>query len=119
MNITNISSKDIKNYVKTIKNHIAENDKHDDYYAGYSDALQSAIDSANELVVSEKVTIPRSIATLIEENKMHGLQTPLSTVYYIAESISSGDKHYQWLKDEGNQKLLLHAIADGYDVEDE
>lgn len=119
MNITNISSKDIKNYVKTIKNHMAENDKHDDYYAGYSDALQLSIDSANELVVSEKVTIPQYIATLIEENKTYGLRTPLSTAYYIAESLSSGDKYYHWLKDKRNQKLLLHAIADGYEVEDE
>ncbi|MDV2911048.1 DUF1642 domain-containing protein [Pediococcus acidilactici] len=84
---------------------------------GYERAMRDVRSWLSELDEPEKVTIPQCIATLIEENKTYGLRTPLSIAYYIAESISSGDKHYQWLKDEGNQKLLLNAIASGYEIE--
>ncbi|KAF0336869.1 DUF1642 domain-containing protein [Pediococcus acidilactici] len=81
---------------------------------GSKGRLENLLDELDE---SQKVTITQCVANLIEKSKTYGLRTPLSTAYYIAESLSSGDKHYQWLKDENNQRLLLNAIANGYEVE--
>ncbi len=99
MNITNISSKDIKNYVKTIKNHMAENDKHDDYYAGYSDALQLAIDSAYE---DEKVQLSKHVADWLDycKSSSRSLQYAIdhATAYkennpVAAAYLARGDEH--------------------------
>lgn len=81
--------------------------------------LERVIDLAEKLDEPKKVVIPQFVADWIEEYEQYGFQDKLSTVYWLIENTGDDDNHFDWLDDDGNQKLLLNAIANGYEVEKE
>ncbi|MCL3857911.1 DUF1642 domain-containing protein [Pediococcus pentosaceus] len=119
MSVNVISSEDIENYKQMLEKHMADkaaDAKHDDYYAGYFDGLKKAIDLAEKLEESEKVVIPQFVADWIEEYSKDF--APLGIVYQILNRSLEKDVQNHWRNDEGNQKLLLNAVANGYEVEE-
>ncbi|WP_196479459.1 DUF1642 domain-containing protein [Pediococcus acidilactici] len=62
--------------------------------------------------------IPQFVADWIEEAKEHyGSEIdPLKIVYWTGDYISDTDSHYEWLENIYNQKLLLNAVINGYEV---
>ena len=88
-----------------------------DYGSGYSIALQEAISLAKKLDESKKVVIPQFVADWIEEYRKDF--APLGIVHQIVtKNLDKGVQNH-WRNDEANQKLLLNAIANGYEVEKE
>lgn len=77
----------------------------------------SKISSLNE---SAKVIIPQFVADWITKTKANFTDEPLYTAEVIANAIDEGtDYHFDWLENIYNQKLLLNAIANGYEVEED
>ncbi|MCQ9197080.1 DUF1642 domain-containing protein [Pediococcus pentosaceus] len=110
-------------YVKAIEKHMADKavlSKQDAYYAGYFDGLEKAVDLAEKLDEPKKVVIPQFVADWIEEAKIYSDNEvdPLGIIYWMDDCIGS-EPYYEWLKNIDNQKLLLNAIANGYEVEKE
>ncbi|WP_432737585.1 DUF1642 domain-containing protein [Pediococcus pentosaceus] len=91
------------------------------YGSGYYDGLDYAVDLAEKLDEPKKVVIPQFVADWIEEAKLYSGNEvdPLGIIYFMGDYFSSTDPHYEWIYDIDNQKLLLNAIANGYEVEDE
>lgn len=85
------------------------------------DVINHAIDLVEQLEELKKVVIPQFVADWIEEAKVYyGDEVdPLRIIFWIGDYISDTDSHYEWLKNIDNQKLLLNAIASGYEVEKE
>jgi hypothetical protein len=109
-------------YTKTLEKHMAKvaDSKYDDYYAGCFDGLRKAIDLAKKLNEPKKVVIPQFAADWITKTKANFTDEPLYTAEVIANAIDEGtDYHFDWLEDVENQKLLLNAIANGYEVEED
>ena len=111
-------------YVKTLEKVAADNAvnaKHDDYYNGYFDGLKKAIDLAEKLDEPKKIVIPKFVADWIKKAKVYyGDEVSLmGIVYWIRNHGADTESHYEWLQDAKNQKLLLNAIANGYEVEKE
>lgn len=75
----------------------------------------------DELDEPKKVYIPQFVAHWIEEAKEHyGSEIdPLKIVYWTGDYISDTDSHYEWLENIYNQKLLLSAVINGYEVKKE
>lgn len=75
----------------------------------------------DELDEPKKVYIPQFVAHWIEEAKEHyGSEIdPLNIVYWTGDYISDTDPHYEWLENICNQKLLLNAVINGYEVKKE
>lgn len=75
----------------------------------------------DELDEPKKVYIPQFVAHWIEEAKEHyGSEIdPLNIVYWIGDYIGNIDPHYEWLENIYNQKLLLNAAINGYEVKKE
>ena len=75
----------------------------------------------DELDEPKKVYIPQFVAHWIEEAKEHyGSEIdPLNIVYWIGDYIGNTDPHYEWLENICNQKLLLNAVINGYEVKKE
>lgn len=75
----------------------------------------------DELAEPKKVYIPQFVADWIEEAKEHyGSEIdPLKIVYWTGDYISDTDSHYEWLENIYNQKLLLNAVINGYEVKKE
>lgn len=124
MSMNVISSEDIENYKQMLEKHKADNMagvKHGNYYDGYSDAMTDAINVVEELDESQKVIIPQFVADWIKEAKVYSGNEvdPLGIIYFMGDYFSSTDPHYEWIYDIDNQKLLLNAIANGYEVEKE
>lgn len=92
----------------------------DDYYAGYFDGLEKAVELSKELDEPKKVVIPQFVADWIEEAKIYSDNEidPLGIIYWMDDCIGS-EPYYEWLKNIDNQKILLNAIANGYEVEKE
>jgi hypothetical protein len=69
----------------------------------------------------KKVIIPQFVADRIEEAKEHyGSEIdPLKIVYWAGSHIIDTDSHYEWLENIYNQKLLLNAVINGYEVKKE
>ncbi|WP_286102937.1 DUF1642 domain-containing protein [Pediococcus pentosaceus] len=88
---------------------------------GYVGGLKKAIGLAEKLDEPKKVVIPKFVADWIQEAKEYYEDeiSPLKIVYWIGEYIDDVTPHYEWLKNIDNQKLLLNAIANGYEVEKE
>lgn len=109
-------------YLKTLEKHMAKvaDAIQDDYYTGYFDGLKYAVDLAEKLEEPKKVVIPKFVANWIEEAKIYSDNEvdPLGIIYWMDDCIGS-EPHYEWLKNIDNQKLLLNAIANGYEVEKE
>ncbi|WWY80958.1 DUF1642 domain-containing protein [Pediococcus pentosaceus] len=112
-------------YVKTLEKYVADKvvlSKQDDYYDGYFDGLKNAIDLAEKLDEPKKVVIPHFVADLIEKAKLYyGDEVNLlGIVYWIRNHCTDTESHYEWIYyNIDNQKLLLNAIANGYEVEKE
>ena len=75
----------------------------------------------DELDEPKKVYIPQFVAHWIEEAKEHyGSEIdPLNIVYWIGDYIGNIDPHYEWLENIYNQKLLLNAAINAYEVKKE
>lgn len=84
------------------------------------DVINHAIDLAEKLDEPKKIVVPQFVASWIEEAKVYyGDEVdPLRIIYWTGDYISDTDSHYEWLENIYNQKLLLNAIANGYEVED-
>lgn len=109
-------------YLKTLEKHMAKvaDAIQDDYYTGYFDGLKYAVDLAEKLDEPKKVVIPQFIAEWIEEAKIYSDNEvdPLGIIYWM-DDCNGSEPRYKWLKNIDNQKLLLNAIANGYEVEKE
>lgn len=91
-----------------------------EYLKGSYEAYRLAVDMLEHLG-SEKVVVPYFVADWIEEAKEHyGSEIdPLNIVYWTGDYISDTDPHYEWLENICNQKLLLNAVINGYEVKKE
>lgn len=85
------------------------------------DVINHAIDLVEQLDEPKKVIIPQFVDDWIEEEKLYyGNEVdPLGIIDLMGNYIASKDSRYEWLKNIDNQKLLLNAIANGYEVEKE
>ncbi|KAF0387765.1 DUF1642 domain-containing protein [Pediococcus acidilactici] len=91
-----------------------------EYPQGYASGCEYAIELLENLQ-EKKVVIPEFVAHWIEEAKEHyGNEIdPLKIVYWIGDYIGNIDPHYEWLENIYNQKLLLNAAINGYEVKKE
>ncbi|QGZ70012.1 DUF1642 domain-containing protein [Pediococcus pentosaceus] len=91
------------------------------YGSGYYDGLDYAVYLAEKLDEPKKAVIPQFVADWIEKAKAYYVDEvdPLGIIYWMGDYFSSTDPHYEWIYDIDNQKLLLNAIANGYEVEKE
>ncbi|MBY4581318.1 DUF1642 domain-containing protein [Pediococcus pentosaceus] len=88
-------------------------------YGWYFNGVNYAIDLAEKLDEPKKVVIPKLIAKLIEGASVIYGNEPLRIAHGIVAKGTSNDNGGSWLSDVNNQKLLLNAIANGYEVEKE
>ena len=93
-----------------------EVDGYDNYYnGGYEDGLAYALQLARQLDEPAKVVIPRFVAEALEKAK--------GSNYFASQLINamydSSDEVGYWLEVPSNEKLLLRAWLDGYEVEKE
>lgn len=89
-------------------------------FENVKDALQDAIDLANKIDEPKKVVIPQFVANWIEIVEAKYTEKPLQIVRIINDRVNGDtDYNFDWLQDDDNQKLLLDAIINGYEVEDE
>lgn len=88
---------------------------------GYSDGLDYAVDLVEKLDEPRKAVIPQFVADWIENARIYyGDEVNLlGIVYWIRNYCADIELHYEWLKNIDNQKLLLNAIANGYEIEKE
>lgn len=91
-----------------------------EYADGYASGCEYAIELLENLQ-EKKVVIPKFVANWIEEAKEHyGSEIdPLNIVYWIGDYIGNINPHYEWLENIYNQKLLLNAAINGYEVKKE
>lgn len=90
-----------------------------EYPDGYASGCEYAIELLENLQ-EKKVVIPQFVADWITRTKLECDHEPIYMAEFIADSIDEGtDYHFDWLQDTKNQKLLLNAIANGYEVEKE
>lgn len=89
-------------------------------YGWYFNGVDYAIDLAEKLDEPKKVVIPQFIAEWIEEAKIYSDNEvdPLGIIYWM-DDCNGSEPRYKWLKNIDNQKILLNAIANGYEVEKE
>ncbi|KAF0343821.1 DUF1642 domain-containing protein [Pediococcus acidilactici] len=91
-----------------------------EYPQGYASGCEYAIELLENLQ-EKKVVIPEFVADWIEKAKAYygDAVSLFKIVYWIGNHAGSIESHYKWLNDEDNQKLLLNAVANGYEVEKE
>lgn len=114
-------------YVKKLKKYYDDNKlkETDSYGKGYTyglaEALVYAIGLAGKLDESKKVVIPRFADDWIENARLYydDEADPLRIIFWMGEYVDSTESHYEWLNDIDNQKLLLNAVINGYEVEKE
>lgn len=108
-------------YVKTLKKYMADNELEQEDGFTYLDGIQEAAALARQLDEPKKVVIPQFVEDWIEEAKEHyGSEIdPLKIVYWTGGHVINTDSHYEWLENIYNQKLLLNAAINGYEVENE
>lgn len=87
-----------------------------EYPEGYASGCDYAIELLEKLDEPKKVVIPQFVADWIE-NDYWGKE-PINIVHGVVEDSDCGPRG-EWLDDIENQKLLLNAIANGYEVEKE
>ncbi|KAF0339763.1 DUF1642 domain-containing protein [Pediococcus acidilactici] len=89
-----------------------------EYSEGYASGCEYAIELLEDLQ-EKKVVIPQFAVDLIEKAKVYygDAVSLFKIVYWIGNHAGSIESHYKWLNDEGNQKLLLNAVVNGYEVE--
>ncbi|WP_415379989.1 DUF1642 domain-containing protein [Pediococcus pentosaceus] len=90
-------------------------------YGWYFNGVNYAIDLVEQLDEPKKVIIPQFVADWIEDAKLYSGNEvdPLGIIYYMGDYIGSEEPHFEWLKNIDNQKLLLNAVANGYEIEKE
>jgi hypothetical protein len=90
-----------------------------EYQEGYASGCDYAIKLLENLQ-EKKVVIPKFVADWIEKAKAYyGDEVNLlEIIFWIRNHAGSTESHYEWLNDISNQKLLLNAIANGYEVEE-
>ncbi|MCH9267527.1 DUF1642 domain-containing protein [Pediococcus acidilactici] len=88
-----------------------------EYLKGSYEAYRLAVDMLEHLK-PEKVTIPQFVADWIENDLDYVGKEPINIVHGVVEDGDCGPRG-EWLDDIENQKLLLNAIANGYEVEKE
>ncbi|MDB1561852.1 DUF1642 domain-containing protein [Pediococcus pentosaceus] len=90
-------------------------------YGWYFNGVNYAIDLVEKLDEPKKVVIPQFVADWIEKAKVYyGDEIdPLRIIDWVDDHVSSIGPHYEWMYNIDNQKLLLNAIANGYEVEKE
>lgn len=106
-------------YTKTLEKYMADNDLEREDGLTYLDGIQDAAALARQLDEPKKVIIPHFVADWIEKAKLYfGDEVNLlEIVYWIRNYCADTESHYEWINDIDNQKLLLNAIANGYEVE--
>lgn len=102
-------------YIEKITKYMADNDLEREDGLTYLDGIQDAVALAGKLDEPNKVVIPQFIADLIEEYSKDF--APLGIVYQILNRSLEKDVQNHWPNNEVNQKLLLNAIANGYEIE--
>lgn len=87
-------------------------------YRWHFNRVNYAIALVEKLDEPEKVVIPQFVADWIEKAKIYfGDEIdPLRIIDWVDDHVSIGP-HYEWTYNIDNQKLLLNAIANGYEVE--
>lgn len=104
-------------YVKTLEKYMADNELEQEDGLTYLDGIQEAAVLARQLDEPKKVIIPQFVDDWIKEYSKDF--APLGIVHQILNrSLEKGVQNH-WRNDEDNQKLLLNAIANGYEVEKE
>lgn len=107
----------LKKYYKAHK--LEEADSYGEGYTdGLTEAFDYAIDLAEELDEPKKVVIPQFVADWIENDLDYVGKEPVNIVRGVVEDGDCGPRG-EWLDSIDNQKLLLNAIANGYEVEKE
>lgn len=108
-------------YTEKLNEYVDDNDLEREDGLTYLDGIQDAAALARQLDEPKKAVIPQFVADWIEDAKLYygnGID-PLRIIFYMGEYISDTDSYYEWMKNIDNQKLLLNAIANGYEVEKE
>ncbi len=106
-------------YTEKLNEYVDDNDLEREDGLTYLDGIQDVAALARQLDEPEKVVIPQFGANLIEENTNFYGKNLLDIAYGIASSEDMDADCIDWLDDIENQKLLLNAIANGYEVEKE
>ena len=106
-------------YIETLTKYVDDNDLEREDGLTYLDGIQEATTLARQLDEPKKVVIPQLIAKLIEGASVIYGNEPLRIAHGIVAKGTSNDNGGSWLSDVNNQKLLLNAIANGYEVEKE
>jgi len=88
-----------------------------EYLKGSYEAYRLAVDMLEHLEL-EKVVIPQFVADWIENDLDYVGKEPVNIVHGVVEDGDCGPRG-EWLDDIENQKLLLNAIANGYEVKKE
>lgn len=88
-----------------------------EYLKGSYEAYRLAVDMLEHLE-PEKVVIPQFVADWIENDLDYVGKEPVNIVHGVVEDGDCGPRG-EWLDDIENQKLLLNAIANGYEVKKE
>lgn len=117
---------DVKEYTKKLQKYYDDNKlkEADSYGEGYTDGLAETLDYAiglsKKLEEPRKVVIPQFVDDWIGNARIYyGDEVdPLGIIFWIGDYIGSTELHYEWLENIYNQKLLLNAIVNGYEVED-
>lgn len=89
-----------------------------DFMSGYDDAIEYAIKLVEHLDDPQKVVIPKFVAEWIQAANERSAN-PMEIVSWINKEIGPGILNFDWLQYENHQQLLLNAIANGYEVENE
>lgn len=86
---------------------------------GYASGCKYAIELLENLQ-EKKVIIPQFVADWITRAKLECDYEPIYMTEFLADSIDEGtDYHFDWLENIENQKVLLNAITNGYEVEED
>ncbi|MCI2961037.1 DUF1642 domain-containing protein [Pediococcus pentosaceus] len=105
-------------YTKTLKKYMADNELEQEDGLTYLDGIQEAATLARQLDEPKKVVIPQFVADWIENDLDYVGKEPVNIVRGVVEDGDCGPRG-EWLDSIDNQKLLLNAIANGYEVEED
>ncbi len=87
-----------------------------------TEEFRRLINSIDELdrVKPEKVVIPKFVADWLGKSARECDYEPIRMAEWIADNIDEGtDYHFDWLENPDNQRLLLTALINNYEIEKE